>query len=133
MSVNIPILKSYGVVIKPDGEDDCDIYDLNAGKPIFATLFVFAYLLPLAVIAAFSLLILRHITAQRAACSTLVSVRSVQKGSKGQGGGRKQQASLLLVLVVVLFALLWLPVHLYLLMSFFVDLPNNDFSSAVAV
>jgi len=127
MLVNVPILTSYGVI---DG--DCDIYDLSAGKPIFTTLFVFAYVLPLAVIAAVSLLILRHITGQRAACSTLATSRGPDTKGKSRYG-RKQQASRLLILVVALFALLWLPVHIYLMLAFFVGIPNNDFVTTVAV
>lgn len=62
LAVNVPILMSYGVI----GEDGCQENDELAGRKIFTTFFVFAYLVPLAVIAIFSIAILRHITSQRA-------------------------------------------------------------------
>jgi len=61
LAVNVPILWSYGVV---DG--DCHDYSQEMSRRIFATLFAFAYVIPLAVIAVISVAILRHITGQRA-------------------------------------------------------------------
>jgi len=61
LSVNVPILLSYGVV-----EDECNHYSQDISKRIFATFFAFAYVIPLAVIAIISVAILRHITGQRA-------------------------------------------------------------------
>lgn len=195
MTLNVPIFLSYGA--GPGSTNECDIYVIEDGKSIFATLFVFAYVLPLTVIAILSLLIGRHIASQRAACIMLrgralaasrrrrgtgdgeetdtvpgrrhyeqtralslngfgsfrsdrgigggqegVRLRervSVDVGGVRRGGGRrgKRHASRLLVLVVVLFATLWLPVHVYLLVSFFVfdgqPPHDSDLCSTVAV
>lgn len=61
--VNVPILMSYGVTDKIE----CEEHDDMVGQRVFTTFFAFAYLVPLAVIAVFSIAILRHITSQRAA------------------------------------------------------------------
>jgi hypothetical protein len=66
--VNVPILGSYSA--KLSGKDlrlyDCDIADVETGRRLFTTFFVFAYLLPLVVIGVLSTLIMVHIArAQR--------------------------------------------------------------------
>ena len=61
--VNVPILRSYGVT----ADQECRELGDQVGQRVFATFFAFAYLVPLAVIAVFSIAILRHITSQRAA------------------------------------------------------------------
>ena len=79
------------------------------GRYIFVTFFAFSYVIPLTVIAIFSLGILHYISKHRAGglqVSSNVNVRS---------SARKRQASRLLVLVVVIFAMLWLPLHVHLI------------------
>ena len=121
--VNIPILFSYG--IKYFGDiPDCDLYDPDDGKKIFSTFFVFAYILPLFIIALFSIAILRHIQKQRPA-----SIKS--KTSKKKD--KKKRASQMLILVVVIFAVLWLPIHIHLLNAFFGTAPSAQWYSAVSV
>ena len=114
--VNLPILTSYGVKVHAEGYTECDHGGPEIGKRIFATFFVFAYILPLAIIAVFSLCILRHITHQKTA---MLQDRVTRSSS------RKRQASRLLVLVVVVFALLWLPIHIHLLVAYFGSIPMD--------
>jgi len=75
-----------------DGRHDCDLTDPSLGRPIFATFFAFAYVVPLFVIAVLSLLILAHLANQR---TSLVAVRS---------GSRQRRVTRLLVLVILVFA-----------------------------
>ena len=65
LAVNVPIWSSYTVNVGPYGWPDCEHRSIDTAKRIFATLFVFAYLLPLAVIGCFSAGILHHITKHR--------------------------------------------------------------------
>jgi len=89
---------------------------LQVGQKIFATFFAFGYVLPLSVIAVFSLCILRHLAhVEKSASHTLGASRQ-----KRHGKDKKRHAGRMLVLVVVLFALLWLPIHIHLLTYFFV-------------
>ena len=67
LSVNVPIIFSYH--LRPSGtilwDQTCEANSLTTSQNIFATFFVFAYLLPLSIIAIFSLCILRYITKHR--------------------------------------------------------------------
>jgi hypothetical protein len=139
------------------GQNDCDITNQETGKRLFATLFAFAYVLPLSVIGILSALILTHIArAQRSSLllhndrqsSINASRRSGGRSSMKFGGGgddaddtgasrrsgrggqrpscRKRQVTRLLVLVVVVFAILWLPIHVHLLLAFFYRLPQGS-------
>jgi len=113
--VNSPILGAY--TVKPVGDagrHDCDLVDQSLGRPIFATFFAFAYVVPLCVIAVFSLLILAHLSRQR---SSLVATRS---------GSRQRRITRLLVLIVLVFAILWLPIHVHLVVAFFGRIPTDS-------
>jgi len=128
MSVaNIPVMLSYETRMIParnssalhdncddeeegDSHLECDVVDTNLGKPLFGTFFAFGYLIPLGLIAVMSLLIIVNIRKQRSAVSD--DVRRVRSH-------RKKPVGRTLVLVVVLFAALWLPVHLKLVIWFF--------------
>ena len=113
--VNVPILGAYTVRrIGDAGRYDCDLADQSLGRPIFATFFAFAYVVPLCVIAVFSLLILAHLARQR---SSFVAIRS---------GSRKRRITRLLILIVVVFAVLWLPIHVHLLVAFFGHIPADS-------
>ena len=120
--VNIPILVSYGVKYHDD-VPDCDIYGHDIGRSIFATFFVFAYLLPLFIILVVSALILQHINRNK---PTMLDSKKVKSGD------RKKQASRLLILVVLIFALLWLPVHIHLLLAYFGTLPESKIYMAIS-
>jgi hypothetical protein len=140
----------------------CLVANPETGQRLFVTFFAFAYVLPLCVIAGFSIGIVRHITRHKAP-NTASSVsssgsRAPSSARSGGGGGggstcgaaavigsavssvssssggrrkgshsanRKRQAGLMLVLVVVMFAALWLPVHIHLLLQQFRLLPND--------
>ena len=121
--VNIPILFSYGVKYH-DNVPDCDIFSEDIGKRIFATFFVFAYLMPLFVIVVLSVLILQHINRQK---PSMLDTKKVKSGDK------KKKASRLLILVVLIFAILWLPVHIHLLIAYFGTIPQNKFYMAVSM
>lgn len=110
--VNAPILGAYTVHrVDEAGRNDCNLVDQSLGRPIFATFFAFAYVVPLSVIAALSSLILAHLNRQR---TSLVAVRS---------GSRQRRVTRLLVLIVLVFAVLWLPIHVHLLVAYFGHIP----------
>ena len=97
------------------------------GQKIFATFFVFGYVLPLSVIVIFSLCILRHLAHADKSASRILGKQ------KGHGKNKKRHAGRMLVLVVVLFALLWLPIHIHLLTFFFDELPEGRAYMAATV
>ena len=112
--VNAPILGAYTVRRVGDvGRCSCDLVDQSLGRPIFATFFAFAYVIPLCVIAVFSLLILAHLSRQK---SSFAAVRS---------GSRQRRVTRLLLLIVLVFAVFWLPIHVHLLVAFFGHIPDS--------
>ena len=116
--VNAPIIGAYAVRPVGDARHDCDLADQSLGRPIFATFFAFAYVVPLCVIAVFSLLILAHLRRQR---TSLVNATTLRRS-----GSRQRRVTRLLVLIVVVFAVLWLPIHVHLLMAFFGHVPTDS-------
>ena len=117
-SVNTFILFIYDVTENQVGEQTCDLRDSQNGKPLFASFFIFGYLLPLAVIAFLSMRIAKRVTKNKPMnAAVLRKVRSAR---------RNKQIGRLLVIVVVLFAVLWLPVHVHLLIVFFGHLPTSE-------
>lgn len=60
--LNIPVLRTYAVL---PGTVDCQHSTKPDAQRLFATFFVFAYLLPLGVIAVLSVCILHHLTKHR--------------------------------------------------------------------
>ena len=126
-AVNIPILLSYGVqLLNPDDPSEgtvCENWGIEVGQRLYATFFCFAYILPLAMVAKFSIFILRHIKKQRT-CMLDKRTRSQNK---------KRQASRLIILVVVIFAIFWLPVHIHLLVAYFGSIPNNPVYNTISV
>jgi len=110
--LNLPVIASYHARSeRPDTLPDCDINSTQVGRRLFATFFAFGYALPLAVIGAFSVRVFVDIRRQRACASA--GVRRTKSFRRKQAVGR------LLVLVVALFAVLWLPVHIHLLVAYF--------------
>jgi allatostatin receptor len=120
--LNIPILLSYGVYEDPHYFDlpFCKSAGPEFGKRLYATFFVFAYLLPLAIIGIFSLGILQHINGAK---SVYVSRSEV----------RKRHASRLVISVVLIFAIFWFPVHIHLLMVYFSSVPDTKFYNTLHV
>ena len=136
LAVNTPVLIKYGAELNK-GVWICTIAsDLAAGQ-LYATFFTFAYLVPLTVIVFFSVGILRHIMRHKAPMSSSLTSTSALSSScnPAVAGGRKQsrtidkkrQAGRTLVLVVVMFAALWLPVHIHLLVTYFGKIPETHF------
>ena len=124
--VNAPILGAYTVRRVGDTQrHDCDLTDHSLGRPIYATFFAFAYVVPLCVIAVFSLLSLAHLARDEAGPlvhlarqrTSLVAMRS---------GSRQRRVTRLLVLIVLVFAVLWLPIHVHLLVAYFGHIPIDS-------
>lgn len=90
----------------------CELAEINTGKYIFTMFFTFAYVIPLSVIAVFSLCILRYISRHRGPVT-------VAAADNTRTSAKKRQASRLLILVIVIFAVLWLPLHIHLLVLHF--------------
>ena len=120
LAVNIPIILSY--MIEPDalGFPQCVP---QKPKEMYANFFAWAYLLPLTVIAIFSICILRHI---RKAKPTMLN-------KKSKSDDRKKQAARVIILVVVIFGVSWLPIHIHLLVNYFYGVPVTKFYTAVSV
>jgi hypothetical protein len=116
---NIPILLSYGLQLDPDNFDRpfCASYGpvLDVGKKLYPTFFVFAYLLPLAVVGLFSLGILMHINGTKS--------QYVSPDSRSEC--RKRHASRLVITVVLIFAIFWFPIHIHLLMVHYSTVPDT--------
>jgi len=112
---NAPILGAYTVRRVGDADlHDCDLVDQSLGRPIFASFFAFAYVVPLFIIAVFSLLIMAHLARQR---SSFVAIRS---------GSRQRRVTRLLAVIVLVFAVFWLPIHIHLLVAFFGHIPAQS-------
>jgi len=94
-------------------ESECELAQTNTGRYIFTTFFAFAYVIPLSVIAVFSLCILRYISRHRAPVTLAAAADNTRTSAK------KRQASRLLILVIIVFAVLWLPLHVHLLVLHF--------------
>ena len=116
--LNSPVVASYSVRPRgPSALPDCDINSNETGRRLFATFFAFGYALPLVVIGAFSVRVLVDIRRQRTCASA--GVRRTKSFRRKQAVGR------LLVLVVALFAVLWLPVHVHLLVAYFGNISTD--------
>ena len=128
--VNTPIIWSYSAypidINDKNSDIECGIVSWEEGKRSFATFFVFSYVLPLIVIIIFSACILHFICTQR---TSTLNVESRTRGDK-----RKRQACRILIIVIILFAVLWLPVHIYLLLIYFYDFhPQTNLDKALLV
>ena len=112
--VNIPVLFIYSAL--PEAPEypaystwACTTATITVARNVAIVNFVFSYVLPLFVILLFSLAILRFIRKQRPQC--------LDSEAQTRGHNRKRQASRILVIVIALFALLWLPVHVHLIVT----------------
>ena len=126
LGVNVPIIMSYGVQELPEnpGYINCENYGFDVGQKLYTTFFTFAYLLPLIIIAGFSVSILRHIRSQQ---PTMLNKK------KSKSDQRKKQAARLIILVILIFAIFWLPIHIHLLIGYHGNLPNSKFYQCIAV
>ena len=126
LGVNVPIILSYGVQELPELPDNmnCENFGFDVGQKLYTTFFAFAYMLPLIIIAGFSMSILNHIRVQQ---PTMLN----KKRSKSDQ--RKKQATRLIILVIVIFAIFWLPVHIHLLVAYYGSMPTSRFYQCIAV
>ncbi|CAD5121512.1 unnamed protein product [Dimorphilus gyrociliatus] len=113
LSANYPITQAYDVVVRNSSgvSLDCDMKSEEFQAPVFYSFFVFGYLLPLCLIGLLSVGIIAHLNKQR---PTTIS-QSTPSGIRSNS--RKKSASRLIILVVVLFAILWLPIQLHLVIA----------------
>ena len=114
LAVNIPIILSYVVI-----EVQCKS---QGPKEMYANFFAWAYLLPLTIIAIFSICILRHIK----------KAKPTMLNKKTKSDDRKKQAARVIILVVVFFGISWLPIHIHLLVYYFHGVPTSHFYTAVS-
>lgn len=101
-----------------DGVPQCGIKEFKDARIIFLVFFIVGYVLPLILIAVFSLCILHHIKKQR---PTMV----LNSKRESRSSHKKKKAGRVLILVVVLFAILWLPVHIFLVLFYWKLLPDD--------
>lgn len=123
--LNSPVLSIYGSRRTENGTSECDLHDFESGRPLFAAFFVFGYLYPLVVIAVFSGLVLVEISSHRR--------RSSPRQWSTRRRRRRRRTGRTLVAVVVVFALLWLPVHVHLLVAFWGTLPTDQLYQALTI
>lgn len=112
LSANYPITQAYDVVVRNNSMTmDCDFKSDGFRAPVFYSFFVFAYLLPLCLIGLLSVGIIAHLNKQR----PVTIDQSTRSGIRSNS--RKKSASRVIILVVVLFAILWLPIQLHLVIA----------------
>jgi len=135
LAVNTPVLTKYHAEVDElTGTPGCTASEL-AAKQLFATFFAFAYVVPLTVIVIFSVGILRHIMRHKAPMTSRVTSAQSSSGD-AEAAGRRQRSShverqrqvgRVLALVVIMFAVLWLPIHVHLLVVYFGTVPDTRF------
>ena len=109
----IPILIVHGVDKKTSGRIECIISGRTEAQQLFASFFVFAYGLPLLVIATLYLLIVRHVRIHK---QNRLSVDATDQ---------TRHVTKAVVLVVVVFAVCWLPLQIHLLVSYYGHIPDS--------
>ena len=131
-AVNVPVLTQYGAVVdRSTGASGCTTTSPLAAGRLYATFFAFAYLLPLAVIVVCSVGILRHVVRHKVpvtsggGCEAAAAAAGGRKRSSH--AERQRQVSRVLALVVLMFAVLWLPIHIHLLVVHFGTVPQTRF------
>ena len=108
----IPILMVHGITYNnKTNRLECIISGKVEGQQLFGAFFVFAYVLPLTVIATLSILIVRHLRSQS-------SVRR-------QEVDRHSHVTRVLSIVVLTFAVCWLPLHGHLLAAYYGSIPDT--------
>jgi len=132
LAVNVPVLTTYSAVVdQSTGVSGCLISSELAAKQFYATFFAFAYLLPLTVIVVCSVGILRHVIRHKVPVTSGATSTSAQyddcSGSRRRNRSveRQRQVGRILALVVLMFAALWLPVHVHLLVFYFGKVPET--------
>ena len=121
--LNVPIIMTHGIV-NTYGKPLCNNYGMDVGRVLYALFFAFAYVVPLTAIAVLSICILLHIQKQR---PVMLGKR------KSKSAKKKRQAARILIIVVVIFAILWLPINIFLLVAYFHGVPENAAIMATTV
>ena len=120
MMAKVPILVVHGVSFDDKtSRTECIISGKTDGQRLFATFFVFAYALPLAVICTLYLLMVCHLrrNAKRSPISRVVN--SAEE--------RSRHVTKIVILVVTVFAVCWLPLQLHLLVAYYYGVPDTNF------
>lgn len=117
--VNAPVLLVYQVKeIKSNYSPPyyyCGMENIAMGQKIFLSFFVLTYVLPVAFITGFYILILRYLRQNRSA-----SFRASNRSNCSNVAREKtSHASKILIVVMSVFALCWFPLHLHLLIAYF--------------
>lgn len=109
--LNVPIILIHGLFLEPaTASYECLVISVQRARELYATFFVFAYALPLTVIATLYILIVRHIKRRETACSLLQSKRAAMER-------RERHIVRAAIVVVAVFAVCWLPLHVHLLVA----------------
>lgn len=124
----IPIIIVHGVnTDEATGRTECIISGRRAGQKLFASFFIFAYILPLMAIFTLNALIVFHV--RRHARSLLTGVPRRQHAPEE----RAHHVTKTVTVVVVVFAICWLPLHLHLLIAYYGSVPETPSYGAVLV
>ncbi len=112
----IPVLIVHGVSHDPNtNRTECIISGRTDAQNLFASFFVFAYALPLLVIATLYMLILCHLKHRK----------DVAVHRSAANGERTRHVTKIVILVVMVFAVCWLPLHIHLLVAYYGTLPTH--------
>lgn len=120
MVVKIPVLIVHGVSYDAaTSRTECIISGKRDGQKLFATFFVFAYALPLAVICTMYVLMVCHLRRNsKVALNGPTGVNPAEERSK--------HVSKIVILVVTVFAVCWLPLHTHLLVAYYSAIPSSN-------
>ncbi len=101
----------------------CGLEESSAWGTIFISLFIFAYVVPVLLIALFYGLLIEYLRQSRAKSSLRT------ENNNGDDNRRRQdklrQVSRLVLIVVLVFAVSWLPLHVHFLISYFGKTPAS--------
>ena len=99
----VPILIVHGVSYNPiTNRTECIVSGKTTGQELFASFFVFAYALPLAIIATLYLMIVCHLRKKQ----------DENLHENGLVSRRMGHVTKVVILVVAVFAVCWLPLHM---------------------
>ncbi len=112
----IPVLIVHGVSHDAStNRTECIISGRRDAQNLFASFFVFAYALPLLVIATLYMLIVCH----------LKHKKDIAIHRSPGNGERNRHVTKIVILVVGNFAFCWLPLHIHLLVAYYGTLPTH--------
>jgi allatostatin receptor len=111
----IPILLVHGVTYNPATKRlECIITGKLEGQNLFASFFVFAYVLPLVIIGTLYVLIVCHLRSHNPLPEREAEERH-----------RQSHVTRILAILVLTFAVCWLPLHLHLLAAYYASIPES--------